>query len=287
VSEKRYLAIQILGKLGCQAAVPGLAKIIDTETNDIYALREALDALSNIQGPHSRDVLQRATTHPYPLIRQLAETLLEIHSMAEKTCFILIRHGQTEWNRVERFRGRADVPLNEIGLAQAEATGRRVAAQWKPAAVYASPLSRALKTAETVAKHFNLAVQVHQGLADIDYGEWQGLTPEEARQGWSEQVENWYNHPEQAVIPGGETLAGLRTRAMQTVCDLSKQHAGETIVLVGHTVINRIILLGVLGLGNERFWHIQQDTCAINIFEAEKDDFSLVSLNDTCHLQDR
>ena len=203
---------------------------------------------------------------------------------------ILVRHGHTEWNSdgstasVERFRGRADVPLDEIGLAQAEATGRRVAAQWMPTAVYASPLSRAVQTAEAIARHFNLAVQVHPGLVDIDYGEWQGLTPAEARQRWLEQVDNWYNHPEQAKIPAGETLADLCVRAMQAVNELATRHAGETIVLLGHTVINRIILLGIMGLGNERFWRIKQEPSAINVFEAEQGDFTLASLNDTCHL---
>ena len=204
--------------------------------------------------------------------------------MSEKTCLILVRHGQTEWNRIERFRGRADVPLNETGLAQAEATGQRVAAQWTPTAVYASPLSRAVRTAEAIAKHFDLPVQGHPVLIDIDYGEWQGLTPAEARQRWPEQVDNWYKHPEQVQIPSGETLVELRTRLMQTVNELAARHAGETIVLVGHTVINRIILLGVLGLGNERFWHLKQDTCAINVFEVDQDDFVIQSLNDTCHL---
>jgi len=71
---------------------------------------------------------------------------------------------------------------------------------------------------------------------------------------------------------------------MQTVSELAARHVGETVVLVGHTVINRIILLGVLGLGKDRFWHLKQDTCAVNVFEAENDDFVRVSLNDTCHL---
>lgn len=200
------------------------------------------------------------------------------------TRILLIRHGQTEWNRVERFRGRADVPLNEVGLAQAEATGRRVAQTWKPASVFASPLTRAVKTAEAIAKHFNLPVQIHPGLADIDYGDWQGLTPDEARQRWTEEIDNWFNHPERARIPNGETLSELRQRAMQTIEELTAKHPNDTIALVGHTVINRIILLGVLGLGNERFWRLRQDTCAINVIEAEGGDFTLVSLNDTCHL---
>lgn len=198
---------------------------------------------------------------------------------------VLVRHGQTEWNRVERFRGRADVPLNDVGLAQAEATGRRVAAEWRVSAIYASPLSRAVRTAEAIAAHFGLPVRVHPGLADIDYGRWQGLTPEEARARWPEQVDAWYHAPERAQIPGGETLAELRERAMATVRELAARHAGETIVAVGHTVINRVILLGILGLGNDRFWRLRQDTCAINVFEAEGDDFTLVSLNDTCHLR--
>lgn len=291
VPERRYLAIQILGELGSQAALPGLEKLLDTEVKDIYALREALVALSKIPGPRSRALLQKASKHPFQTVRQLAERLLE---MDQKAClFILVRHGQTAWNEggsaasAERFRGRADVPLNEVGQAQAEATGRRVAAEWKPAAVYASPLARAVKTAEAVAGHFGLAVQVQEGLVDIDYGEWQGLTAAEVYQRWPEQAENWYHHPAQASIPGGETLDALRARAMQTIHALAAKHAGETIVLVGHTVINRVILLGIMGLGNERFWHIQQDTCAINVFEARQGDFVLVSLNDTCHLRQK
>jgi broad specificity phosphatase PhoE len=200
------------------------------------------------------------------------------------TRIILVRHGQTEWNRIERFRGRADVPLNETGLAQAEATGRRVAAEWQPSAIYTSPLSRSVKTAEAIAKHFGLQVRQLPGLADIDYGEWQGISPEEVRQRWPKEIDAWYNCPQQARIPGGETLDDLRARAMKTGNELADRHPKDSIVLVGHTVINRIILLGVLGLGNERFWRIKQDTCAINVFEAEGGDFTLVSLNDTCHL---
>jgi broad specificity phosphatase PhoE len=203
------------------------------------------------------------------------------------TCIVLVRHGQTEWNRVERFRGRADVPLNETGLAQAEATGRRVASEWQPVAIYASPLSRAVETAKAIAKHFSLPVQVHPGIADIDFGQWQGLAPDEVKARWPEIHHAWYYAPHTARIPGGETLDDLRTRGMTAVNELAARHDRQTIVLVGHTVINRVILLGVLGLGNDRFWRLQQDTCAINVFDADAQtgDFTLVSLNDTCHLR--
>jgi broad specificity phosphatase PhoE len=201
------------------------------------------------------------------------------------TLILLIRHGQTEWNRVERFRGRADVPLNETGLAQARATGAGVAREWQPVAIYSSPLSRAVKTAEAIATHFDLSVQTVFGLMDIDYGQWQGLTPDEVKERWPELHHAWYNAPHTARIPGGETLDDLRARGMAAVNELAGRHPQQTIVMVGHTVINRIILLGVLGLGNDRFWHLRQDTCAINVFELENGDFNLVSLNDTCHLR--
>jgi phosphoserine phosphatase len=115
------------------------------------------------------------------------------------TTILLVRHGQTEWNRVERFRGLADILLNEAGLQQAKATGRRLAAQWQPTAIYSSPLSRAVKTAEAIGRHLGLPVKIHPGLADIDYGEWQGLTPDEARSRWPEVIDLWYNTPHAPV----------------------------------------------------------------------------------------
>ena len=203
------------------------------------------------------------------------------------TRIILVRHGETKWNRVERFRGRADIPLNGTGLLQAQAAGKRIADEWKPVAIYSSPLSRAIRTAEAVAWHFGLRIQIHQGLVDIDYGQWQGLTPDEARQRWPDIVNSWYNAPQTAQIPGGETLDNLRSRAFGVVDEMAALHKGQTIVLVSHTVINRIILLGVLGLGNDRFWRLRQDTCAINVFEVEGGVFTLGSLNDTYHLRSK
>jgi broad specificity phosphatase PhoE len=201
------------------------------------------------------------------------------------TRVILVRHGQTAWNRDERFRGRADVPLDKAGLAQVRATGKRVADQWSPVAVYSSPLTRALTTAEAIASLLALTVVPDAGLIDIDYGEWQGLTPEAIRQRWPKELEAWSEAPATACIPSGEKLEDVRGRAMASLRRICAAHEGRTVCVVAHHVVNRLILLDVLGLGNERFWHLRQDTCAVNIFEAEAGDFTLVSLNDTCHLR--
>jgi broad specificity phosphatase PhoE len=201
------------------------------------------------------------------------------------TRLILVRHGETEWNRVERFRGRADVPLNATGLAQAEATARRIAHTWQPAAVVASPLGRAVQTGEAIARACDLAVEPIPDLIDIDYGQWQGLASEQVRIRWPELLERWYTTPHTVEFPGGETLSQLKTRAMGVVSTLIGRFRGQTFVLVGHTVLNRVLLLAMLGLGNDRFWHLRQGTCAINVIEAESGDFTMVALNDTAHLQ--
>ncbi len=200
------------------------------------------------------------------------------------TNIILVRHGQTEWNRNERFRGHADVPLDGIGQAQAKAAARRIALQWRPDAVYAGPLSRTVKTAEAIAQATNLTIQKEPGLIDVDCGQWQGLTPEEVRQRWPVEFQAYLNAPRDFRFPGGESLEQARLRAMKHVEDVIMRHVDQVIVLVSHTALNRLILLTVLGLDSHSFWKIRQDTCAINVFETDTNYFTMVSLNETGHL---
>jgi len=204
------------------------------------------------------------------------------------TLIILVRHGQTEWNLDQRFRGLADVPLDQTGLAQAEATAERVAKQWTPSAIYSSPRARTIKTAETiaqaVAQRVELPVQIHSGLEDNNFGDWQGLTPDQVRLRWPEEIDNWFDHPERARIPHGDTLEAVRCRLMSTIDELKHRHLDQNIVLVGHTATNRLILLGILGLENRMFWRLGQDNCAINLIRADSSGFTLISMNDTCHL---
>lgn len=204
--------------------------------------------------------------------------------MGAMTRIILVRHGETEWNRVERFRGSADIPLNQNGLRQAELLARRLLAAWKPAAVYSSPLSRAVKTAEAIAFPLNLRVKIHPGLSDIDYGEWQGLTPEEVRSRWPELFIRWQTVPDNLDFPGGESLSERQIVGVTTVREIAATHPGETVVCVGHTVINRLIILGLLGLGLSYFWRLRQDNCALNVLECFDDQFVAVTLNETGHL---
>ena len=200
------------------------------------------------------------------------------------TRLILVRHGQTAWNRPERFRGRSDLPLDETGVMQAQAAARHIAARWSVAAVYASPLPRAMQTAAAIAAACNLTVQPLPGLIDVDYGAWQGLSPDEVAQSDPEQHHLWLTAPQRARIPGGESLPAARRRAFAALRQVAVHHDGQTIVLVSHLVICRLLLLAMLGLPTARYWRIRQDTAAINVVEYAEGQFTIVTLTDTCHL---
>jgi broad specificity phosphatase PhoE len=202
------------------------------------------------------------------------------------TRIVLIRHGQTIWNREARFRGRADVELDEFGRRQAEATGRYVAARWPVVAVYASPMHRAMQTAEAVARAQGLIAQSLEGLLDINFGEWQGQLAEDMAHQHPELYQTWCKAPHEMHFPGGEGLDDVRSRITAGLDQVVARHPGQTVALVSHTVANRVLLCAVLGLGNEHFWRLGQDTCAVNVFDVEQDGtYTIVLLNDTSHLQ--
>ncbi|HTS21261.1 MAG TPA: histidine phosphatase family protein [Casimicrobiaceae bacterium] len=201
------------------------------------------------------------------------------------TRIILTRHGQTEWNKPpHRFRGRAELALSDLGTDEARATARRIAASCTPVAVYSSPLERCLITGQVIAEPFHLRVAQLPGLVDIDYGEWEGLTEEEARSGWPEMYDTWTRAPHCARPPGGETLQDVFARASGALHAVLRRHAGETVVLVGHDSVNRILLLHALDLALSHYRCLAQDNCGLNELEFAAFQFRIKSLNETAHL---
>lgn len=202
------------------------------------------------------------------------------------TRFYLVRHGQTEWNRVERFRGRLDIQLNETGVRQAEAAGRSLKGSGI-VAVYSSPLSRAVQTAEAIGAATGLPVSPMDELIDFNFGDWQGLTPEEVEARYPGQHQQWLVDPAGVHIPGGETLQDVRRRLVEALGRLIRIHQDEAVALVTHKVVCKVMLLAVLDLDNSHYWRIEQDNAAISIFEHRRDQFVLQTMNDTCHLRRR
>jgi len=197
---------------------------------------------------------------------------------------ILARHGHVDWLAPERFRGRAELPLSDLGRRQAQAVARYIAATWKPDAVYTSPLGRCRETGAEIAAPFRLELRPVDGLADIDYGEWQGLTRDQAQERWPDETELWFRTPHIAAIPGGETLAALLSRTSAALRDILWRHPDQTVVLVGHDSVNRVLLLFALEAPLSRYWHLRQEPCAVNELFFDNDSFIIGSINQTQHL---
>ena len=200
------------------------------------------------------------------------------------TKLIVVRHGYVEGISPERFRGRVDLELTAEGRRQAAATARRIRETWIVKAVYTSPLSRSRATGEAIGQPFGVSPQPLQGLIDIDYGEWQGLTPDEVKSRWPALLEAWYRMPHWAAIPGGETLQDVLVRTVSALREAIDRHPHDTVVLVGHDSVNRVILLHALELPLSRYWWLRQDPCAINEIDFSEGGFVIATINDRHHL---
>jgi len=199
------------------------------------------------------------------------------------TEIILVRHGETEWNVEEVFRGRIDVELNETGVRQAELLAEYLR-DVNIEAVYASPLKRALRTAEMIAGSHQLEVEIAPGLIDFNFGKWQGLPHQEVKDRYQELYTEWVNHPENVKMPAGESLNDVRKRAVSVIDEVIVKHQG-TVVLVAHRVVNKVLICALLGLDNSHFWNIRQDTCGITTFSWGNGRFILTRHNDTSYLK--
>jgi broad specificity phosphatase PhoE len=199
------------------------------------------------------------------------------------TEIILARHGQTVWNVGEIFRGRSDIDLDATGVRQAELLAEYLKDR-KIEAIYSSPLKRALQTAQPVAAKHNLEVIVSPGLNDFHFGEWQGLSVPEVQQKFPAIFAQWAETPHLVKIPGGESLDDVTKRAMAVVEEVIVKHK-NTVVLAGHRVVSRVLMLALLGLDNSHFWNIRQDTAATTVFIYERGRFVLSEHNNTSHLR--
>jgi len=199
------------------------------------------------------------------------------------TRIVILRHGRTEWNRVEKFRGRADIELDSVGKKQAEAAAKRMKG-WSISAIYSSPLRRTMTTSDIIGTQLGLSVQPMPDIIDIDYGEWQGLSTQEVMDRYNVLYSQWTQNPDEVKFPGGESFAQARERVSRAVDVLIREHPKESVILVTHKVICQLLVLRLLSLNSSHFWQITQDVCAMNLFEVRGGIPSALFINDTCHL---
>ena len=196
---------------------------------------------------------------------------------------ILVRHGQTDWNASETFRGRLEVDLNDVGMKQAESLGDYLGKE-KIDIIYSGPLQRAVVTAKAIANGQNLDINTVENLTDFDYGDWQGISRQEVEKNYPELYRDWLDTPEQVKMPGGESLEDVRKRAMPFIEDAMMRSGEGKIVFVSHRVVIKVVICALLGLDTSHFWSFRIDTCGLTRFTAGDGRLVLTKHNDTSFL---
>jgi 2,3-bisphosphoglycerate-dependent phosphoglycerate mutase len=203
----------------------------------------------------------------------------------DATRILAIRHGETAWNVDTRIQGHLDIPLNEVGLKQAQHLGQALAQHDAVDAVYASDLSRAHTTASAIAQAMGQTVTTHTGLRERHFGAFQGRTFAEIEVALPEHALHWRKRTPEWVPPGGgESLVMLRERILSTVDALAARHPGQQIVMVAHGGVMDILYRAAthLGLQAPRTW--QLTNTAVNRLLWTPQGLSLVGWGDTSHL---
>jgi len=191
----------------------------------------------------------------------------------------LVRHGRTVMNAQVRFRGRRDVPLDEVGRGEAVEAADALAGEGI-AAVYTSPLQRAREVGEAIADRCGVDRVVNDsGLINVDYGEWEGLTKQECTVRDPELFRRYAEDPELAHCPGGERLADAADRVVEALVEIGGRHPGASVAAVTHGAMVRLAVLRVEGesIGD---WQFKLPTGSATVFAVEDGEISVVSVPD-------
>ncbi len=201
---------------------------------------------------------------------------------------LLIRHGESEWNRLGRYAGQRDVPLSDRGKLQAQRLAERLESE-PLAAIYTSPLRRARDTARAIAERQRVPVTAEPRLAEIHHGLWEGLTTIQVGAQFPIAYAQWRTEPHRVVMPQGESLADVARRAGQVLTEVLARHGTGKIVLCSHDAVLRVLLLTALGLSLDHFWKWHFANASLTVLETRDDDraspFHLAGLNATAHLE--
>ncbi|MFL5242447.1 MAG: histidine phosphatase family protein [Gemmataceae bacterium] len=204
-----------------------------------------------------------------------------------ETVLYLIRHGATEANlaRPPRLQGRKqDAPLARLGVRQSEAT-RDLLAIRPVDYCYSSPMLRAVQTAEIVAAPHGIKPRVLEALTECDVGRWENLDWQTIRRSEPDSYKQFMSRPGEFGYPGGETFQQVYDRVAPTLDALFHKHAGQTMLVVAHHIVNRTYLAGLLGLSPDYARQVSLDNCGISVVVHDGEAASLTTLNAAFHIQ--
>jgi 2,3-bisphosphoglycerate-dependent phosphoglycerate mutase len=199
------------------------------------------------------------------------------------TELLFIRHGETDWNRQQRFQGQIDVPLNDIGLAQAARLGARLAGDPHDVLV-SSDLQRARATAAPLAEAWGLEPALVPGLREQSFGVLEGLDAPTIQQRHADLWARWLEHAADYALPGGESLRQFHARVMAAVRDLAAEHPGRRLAVVTHGGVLDMLWRSAHGLSLDGLRQCEIPNTGLNRMRWRDGALELVSWADAAHL---
>lgn len=197
---------------------------------------------------------------------------------------ILVRHGETDWNRLNRCQGISDVPLNSEGKNQARSLAESLRNE-NLTAIYSSDLVRARETAHEIAKFHMLEVNLSEDLREMDQGEFEGLDFEFIRANYSDVLKVWREEPETLRIPGGESLLEVQDRAWNVFTSLYDLYGENKIVIVSHNLTIITLLCKFAGKSLNFFRDFMVQVSSKSVITCNNGSYKIDLLNDITHLK--
>jgi alpha-ribazole phosphatase len=201
---------------------------------------------------------------------------------------ILVRHGETEWNKSLRYQGQSDVPLSKYGIEQAARVSDRLAGE-KIDVIYSSDLSRARETAEIIASRQGM-VEICQLplLREMNFGEAEGMIFDEIKQRYpwiAVDFQAWRTRSPEVRVPNGESIAQLAARVAPFAEKIKEHKLEETVLVVAHGGSLQVLICLLLGIGLEHWFQIRLSNASVTIMDTSRDRAAFIVLNDVCHLR--
>ena len=197
---------------------------------------------------------------------------------------MLVRHGQSAWNREHRIQGQLDPPLSTEGRRQAELVGRRLAGR-RIEGFYASDLKRAWETAEAIGAAIGLDPQPAPGLREIYLGEWEGLRTEELAQRFPDAWARWNEEPDWDVVPGGEGAEPFERRVAAALDAILERHVRGDVLVVTHGGVIQVALHRVVGRPSHGLFPFKIQNASISVIERRDGRMIIDGANDIGHLE--
>lgn len=201
----------------------------------------------------------------------------------QMTTILLVRHALNDYVKTGKLAGwLPGIHLNDLGKAQAEALGERLA-KAPIRHIYASPLERTMETAAAIQQHHShLQIEQNTEIAEVRYGDWEGMKLDTLRKRkmWSVVQE----YPSRAVFPNGEAMRDVQVRAVNEIERIVKKHPAETVAIVSHADLIKMVLAHYLGMHLDNFQRIMVSPASISTLMLGHSRPFVVTMNDMGHL---